>query len=360
MSKILKVRILERTGCFLEPYNGKYYHMPRQQLIHLFFPSGFGYMLVPPNEPADICLCSIQLPDKSFLRKEEVNIMICIENCKHWTHYVHYNKYGDYGDDMIDIYGYNHISSLYKQKDRTFVAIPTLYMRINYYNHVRSYYESLSSLKCSFDKKKFCLITNKSNLNNDIHKLVENLKKYGDVDHISMYDNKILNASCYNSLELLEVFNQYKFVICFENSYNDGYITEKIFNCFLAQSIPIYSGSMIVDKFLNTESFINILPNTIDKFDFSTIEILKDDEDKYNEVIKKNKICSSHNDENYIKEMINVITTKLDQKNKVEEQIKEELIKKELTIEEQIKEELKIEELIKKELTIEEQTKVDE
>jgi hypothetical protein len=285
--------------------------MPRTQLMSLFLPHTFSYIIVPHNEPADICICSIQLSDKSLLRKDEINIMICIENCKHWTHYMHYNKYGDYGDDMIDIYCYNHITSIYKPINNSIIAIPTVYMRINYYNDIKSHYESIASLKCPFNNKKFGLIINKSNLNKNIFKVVETLKNYGRIDHISMYDNTIMHASCYNSVELLEVFSQYKFIICIENSFNDGYVTEKIFNCFLAKVIPIYSGSTMVNKFLNTDSFINVPSDEIDNVDLSIVETLRDNEDKYNEFVNKNKISSTYDDENYMNEMVNVIEYKL-------------------------------------------------
>jgi hypothetical protein len=284
--------------------------MPRQQLLDTFLPNEFTYTIVEQNDQADICISSIQLSDKSLLRINEVNIMICIENCSKWPFYSHYNKYGNYGDDMIDIFIYNHISSIYKNNNKC-ITIPTIYMRINHYNLIKNYYYSLSQLNCPFTSKKFCLVINKSGLNNDINKLADILKQYGQVDYLSMYNDKIVNASCYNSIQLLEVFSLYKFIICFENSYNDGYITEKIFNCFLANTIPIYSGSPIVHNFLNTDSFINIPPNTLDTFDSSIIEKLKNNETLYNNMIHMNKISPNYNDENYKKNLINIIQNKI-------------------------------------------------
>jgi hypothetical protein len=309
----LKVRILENTGCFLERCTGKYYNMPRDQLISLFLPNYFTYKIVSPDDPADICIFSIQLEDKNLLRKNEINIMICIENCKRWSHYKHYNKYGDYGNNMVDVYCYNHIASMVKTKTSSvsFISIPTIYMRINYYNKIKNYYESLPSLQCPFNKRKFALVINKSNLNHDIYKLLNRLKIYGKIDNISIHNDKILHSSCYNSIELLEVFNQYKFIVCFENSYNDGYVTEKIFNCFLAKVVPIYCGSPIISKFFNINSFINIYPNTIEQMDLSIVKTIRDDESKFNEIINKNKMNESYNDENYMNEMINIISNKL-------------------------------------------------
>jgi hypothetical protein len=305
----LKIRILENTGCFLTP-NYSYFSMPRKQLLDTFLPNKFTYKIVDSQEKADICISSIQLSDKSLLRKEEVNILICVENCKHWPWYTHYNKYGDYSNDMIDIFIYNHISSIYKNTIET-VAIPTVYMRINHYKMVKNYYEQLPQLNCPFSSKKFCLIINKSGLNDNINKFVNMLKPYGGVDYMGLYDEKISRASCYNSIEMLEVFNLYKFIVCFENSYNDGYITEKIFNGFLAKTIPIYSGSAIVDKFLNTESFINIPEHTFNTFDMSIIKRLKDNEKDYNNMINLDKISRNYNDEGYMNDMTCIIESKL-------------------------------------------------
>jgi hypothetical protein len=312
----LKIRILEDTGCFLQPQNNTYFHMPKEQLVSIFLPNEFTYIFVDKDDKADICISSIQLPHKSLLRENEVNIMICIENCKRWNWYVHYKNYREYDNNSIDIFIYNHISSLYKKTDKI-VGIPTVYMRINYYNSIKNYYEKLQQLSCSFRTKKFCLLINKSSLNNNINKFIDMIKIYGDLDHISMYNEKISNISCYNSIELLEIFNLYKFIVCFENSYNDGYITEKIFNCFLAKTIPIYSGSPIVDKFLNTDSFINIPEDQIDTFDMSIIDSLNNDEERYNNMININKISANYSDEEYKNEMVRIINNKLERRQEL-------------------------------------------
>lgn len=55
----------------------------------------------------------------------------------------------------------------------------------------------------------------------------------------------------------LEFLKQYKFTIAFENSRQDGYTTEKLWQPFLAGSIPIYWGNAVIDRDVNGESFIN-------------------------------------------------------------------------------------------------------
>lgn len=56
----------------------------------------------------------------------------------------------------------------------------------------------------------------------------------------------------------VEIFKAYKFVIAVENSFLDGYITEKIINPFLAGCIPIYLGAPDISKHFNPARFINV------------------------------------------------------------------------------------------------------
>lgn len=66
----------------------------------------------------------------------------------------------------------------------------------------------------------------------------------------------------------IKVLEQYKFSICYENiNGNRGYISEKIFDCFLSGTIPIYLGE---------ENICNKIPSNIfiDKRNFKTYEDL--------------------------------------------------------------------------------------
>ena len=310
----MKIKLLENTGLFIEPYGPGYYTMTKPMFLEYFFPKNIAFEFVPSNVKTDICVSSIQLVDKALLNNQNVNILISVENCSHWKHYIHYNKYGNYGNDMIDIYMYNHISKIHKgvypTTNKPYIAIPVVYMEIDYYNNAKNNFISMPSLNCPFSEKKFCLLINRSNLNNNIEKLLRKLDKIGQIDHISKYTNRIGNSSCYHSINLLEVFNMYKFVICFENSYNDGYITQKIFNCFLAKTIPLYSGSPIVHQFLNTDGFINIPHDKTNEFDIEIINKLNNNEMEYMKMLNVDKISPTYNNEDYMKEIIDVLNKK--------------------------------------------------
>lgn len=55
-----------------------------------------------------------------------------------------------------------------------------------------------------------------------------------------------------------EKLQEYKFVLCLENSIFPGYITEKIFDCFFAGSVPLYLGAPDIEKYIPADTFINI------------------------------------------------------------------------------------------------------
>lgn len=299
--KTLKIRFIRSTGCFMS--NDDRARMPDQQILQYFFPSYFNYQIVNQNEEADICLFSIQLSDKNLLRDNEVNILVCIENCNHFSHYKHQHLYGNFGNDKIDIFMYNHFDKLFYHQTK--LIVPTLYSRINYYQQIK---EEITLSQVPFKDKKFCLMINKSGLNPDIYKFSHLLSTIDKVDSIFQFD--LGNSSCYNSKEILNLFSNYKFIICFENSREDGYITEKIFNCFLANTIPIYWGSKIANKFFDEQGFIFV--KDLPTFDFSLIKELNQNEEKYLKILNfKDKIRQDFDNQEYQNEMIKVIKYKL-------------------------------------------------
>jgi hypothetical protein len=57
--------------------------------------------------------------------------------------------------------------------------------------------------------------------------------------------------------QAIKMYKPYKFVIAFENTVMNGYITEKLTNAFLAHSVPIYYGAPDVGHYFNKQSFID-------------------------------------------------------------------------------------------------------
>jgi len=52
------------------------------------------------------------------------------------------------------------------------------------------------------------------------------------------------------------MMRSYKFAMCWENMPTPGYFTEKLFNAYLAETVPIYWGDPQVDELVNVEAFV--------------------------------------------------------------------------------------------------------
>lgn len=69
----------------------------------------------------------------------------------------------------------------------------------------------------------------------------------------------------------LVTMSKYKFAICFENTNNfSDYISEKIFDCFLARTVPIYWGAPNIETLIPKSCFIDFreFRSYIDLFDY--------------------------------------------------------------------------------------------
>jgi hypothetical protein len=228
------------------------------------------------------------------------NILLCVENCNYWNHYFHHNKYKNYYNENIKIYLYNHIDKI-EQTDK-YIAIPQIHIQINY---LKKFYNAIQpSISINFHQKKFCLITTIINntFKSEIYKM---LLSIDNCDSIKDFPN-LKTESCYHSQELLNVFQQYKFVFICENSISEGYITEKIFNCYFSKIIPIYYGSNKITDYFNKDSFINIKLDQLEETKQNIINIINDEE-KYNQYISENILNPTYDDENYKEKLNNFI-----------------------------------------------------
>lgn len=60
------------------------------------------------------------------------------------------------------------------------------------------------------------------------------------------------------ALSKAETLGNYTFALCFENSMMKGWITEKIFDCFYAGTIPIYWGAPEIKDYIPADCFIDM------------------------------------------------------------------------------------------------------
>ena len=78
----------------------------------------------------------------------------------------------------------------------------------------------------------------------------------------------------------INLISKYKFTLCIENTSISGYVTEKIIDCLVAGTVPVYRGCPDIHKYFNSDTFIDS-----NKFDShsSLVDYLSEiDEKAYN------------------------------------------------------------------------------
>lgn len=226
-------------------------------------------------------------------------IFLSIENCPAHGHYSHYNTYNNYGNSNISIYLYNHIDRI--EETSSYIAIPVIYCQMYYFT--KMYKSIVPSKRVEFKDKHFCIVLSTNTFRKSVKTAIcEFLSTIGQYDTIDTYKPLIGNSSCYHSDELLNVIQGYKFAFVCENSVADGYITEKIFNCLFAGTIPIYNGSLKIDSYINKNSFINA--NYLDTLYSRTEEIrtLMTDESAFNQKINAT-VSENYDDEGFVQKL---------------------------------------------------------
>lgn len=146
----------------------------------------------------------------------------------------------------------------------------------------------------NFENKKYACAVISNGDSSEIEfriNLVNIISKYKDIDHGGKWRNNV--GGCVQ--DKLQFLNNYKFNICFENSQRDMYITEKILDAYLGNTIPIYAGGN-AETIFNPDSFINLN----NKSEEEIIEIIKEVNEN-DELYKKMYNAPILLDENYFK-----------------------------------------------------------
>lgn len=55
-----------------------------------------------------------------------------------------------------------------------------------------------------------------------------------------------------------DVLSRYTFAICFENMILEGWITEKIFDCFFSGTVPVYLGAPDITRWVPSDCFVDM------------------------------------------------------------------------------------------------------
>lgn len=153
------------------------------------------------------------------------------------------------------------------QFDKVFVMFDDY---IDHKRYIKFHYPQprLASIEkfVSFDEKKFCVLiagnktsSHKSELYSErvnTIKFFERLK----TSQLDLYGSGWNKYNCWKG-QVESKWNtlcEYKFCICYENMGDQrGYITEKIFDCFVAKCVPIYWGATNIEDYIPNDCFIH-------------------------------------------------------------------------------------------------------
>jgi alpha(1,3/1,4) fucosyltransferase len=159
-----------------------------------------------------------------------------------------------------------------------------------------------------FQGREFCsYLTSNPNQLSSRDKLVSIISTYKEISSGGRYNNNV----GYVVDDKLDFLRKFKFTVAAENANYKGYTTEKIFDAFITNTIPIYLGNPDIDLEFNPGSFINV--NSFESFELA-LEFIKEvdrSESLYMDMINQPKILdesiiNSYDDlENFIKSIFN-------------------------------------------------------
>lgn len=98
----------------------------------------------------------------------------------------------------------------------------------------------------------------------EMHKKRIAAAKYCYANHLADVYGKVVGGGY---VEIEEPLEKYRFSFAIENNQTDYYFTEKITNCFAAQTIPIYLGARKISEFFNEDGIIFITEKDLENIE---------------------------------------------------------------------------------------------
>jgi hypothetical protein len=99
-------------------------------------------------------------------------------------------------------------------------------------------------------------------------RLIGELSQFGEVDIFGKANNRYVS-------DRSKLFGQYRYVLCPENDYFPGYVTEKIMHAYSMGAVPIYWGGLTKHQGINVNSTILVDPSESLKLQFEKIANLQ-------------------------------------------------------------------------------------
>lgn len=124
--------------------------------------------------------------------------------------------------------------------------------------HIDKEYDFLNNVKVKDLKKENKIVWITSNQNSSKgHEIRMNfLEKIKELPFLELYGRGIKPID-----DKWEILKGSKYAIAYENFKNDHYWSEKIIDCYLSYTMPIYYGCNAIENFFPKNSFIQIDPN---------------------------------------------------------------------------------------------------
>ncbi len=120
-------------------------------------------------------------------------------------------------------------------------------------------------------------------------KLLKLFEGYKRVESAGSFQNNMPDGQTVRRWDgtKLELQKKCRFTLCAESVAHEGFVTEKIYEAFLADTIPIYYGSSTVSQIFNRNAYIDIRDyETLDDVLARVIELDSDNE-KYLEMLRQ-------------------------------------------------------------------------
>jgi len=122
-------------------------------------------------------------------------------------------------------------------------------------------------------------ITNLHFLRHEIFNLLKVFKSFND-----LYFTCLMTPPKIESKN--EILDEFKFSIAIENSVETNYFTEKIIDCFVTKTVPIYLGCPNIDEYFNSDGIIKF--NSINDLVFILNNLTANDYERMQNAINEN------------------------------------------------------------------------
>lgn len=220
------------------------------------------------SEEPDYLFCSVLGTPYEYCKYNAIRIMVSLEN------YIPDFNLIDYGASSYPL----------TLQDRHFHAPCSLDEKYLMLGSINRNFEKKFLRNKEFFANFICSHESENNIRGDFFK---KLCEYKRVESAGTYLNNMPNGEVVNRAGKKEFQSKCKFTLCFESTKHEGFITEKIADAFLANTIPVYYGSSDVGEIFNKKAFIDVSDYaTFDDAINKIIELDNDDE-KYLEMLRQ-------------------------------------------------------------------------